>query len=87
MWGRYIIEVKYSTYDLNPKFIGCNEKVDTEEDQKPELWAFPWLPCWCEVRTAERRDVCLEAKGTEFHMRTVASSDAAARLRRKRRED
>lgn len=33
MWGRYIIEVKYSSYDLNPKFIGCHEKVDIEEDQ------------------------------------------------------
>lgn len=59
--------------------------MNTEEDQKPELWAFPSLPCWCEVRTAKRRDVCLEAKGTEFHM-TVTSSDAAARLRRERTE-
>lgn len=85
MWGRYIIEVIYSSYDLNPKFVGCHQKVDTEEDQKHELWAFPGLLCWCEVWAAERRDV-LEAKETVFHIRTVASGDAAAGLRGERAE-
>lgn len=86
MWGRNIIEVKYSSYDLNPKFVGCHQKADTEEDRKPELRAFPGLLCWCEVRSAERKGVCLEAKETVFHTRTVVSSDAAARLRRERAE-
>lgn len=80
MWGRDIIEVKYSSYDLNPKFVGCHQKADTEEDRKPEIGAFPGLLCWCEVQTAERRDACLEAK------ETVVSGDAAARLRRERAE-
>lgn len=78
--GGYITNVKHSSYDLNPKFVGCYQNADTEEDQKPELWAFPGLLC-CEVRTAERRDV-LEAKETVFHRRTMASGDAAARLGR-----